>query len=169
MVLNFFFLKSWFWKPQTTTKAWKITQHAKNERANALFLMKIFVPLIFLDIWIEISTRWVSWYQVYQARLWECLLNCEACRAIQHAFPKPSLVNLISKDRNMVFYPSVYKLSHSSNYSDYDNFFFRVDSTSLRMSFKKCNVIITWKRHKPWDRQRLSATCNNVVNMSNKW
>ena len=34
----------------------------------------------------------------------------EACRAIQHAFSKPSLENLISKDANLVFYLSVYKM-----------------------------------------------------------
>ena len=39
----------------------------------------------------------------------------EACQAIQHAFSKPSLVNLISKDTNLVFYLSVYPLFHSSN------------------------------------------------------
>ena len=58
------------------------------------------------------------------------MLNREACRAIQHAFSKPSLVNLISKDVNLVFYLSVYKLVHSSNYSDYDIIIvFHVDST----------------------------------------
>ena len=34
----------------------------------------------------------------------------EACRAIQHAFSKPSLVNFISKDPNLVFYLSIYPL-----------------------------------------------------------
>ena len=43
------------------------------------------------------------------------MLNREACGAIQHAFSKPSLVNLISKDMNQVFYLSVDKLVHSSN------------------------------------------------------
>ena len=33
-------------------------------------------------------------------------------RAIQHAFSKQSLVNLISKDANLVFYLSVYPLFH---------------------------------------------------------
>ena len=32
----------------------------------------------------------------------------EACQAIQHALLKPSLVNLISKDPNLVFYLLVY-------------------------------------------------------------
>ena len=35
---------------------------------------------------------------------------------IHNAFSKPSLVNLISKDVNLVFYLSVYSLFHSSNY-----------------------------------------------------
>ena len=33
----------------------------------------------------------------------------------QHAFLKPSLVNLISKDANLVFYLSVYPLLNTSN------------------------------------------------------
>ena len=45
----------------------------------------------------------------WAARLREHLLNCEACRAIQHAFSKPNL-DLISIDTNLVFYLSVYKL-----------------------------------------------------------
>ena len=66
----------------------------------------------------------------------------EACRAIQHAFSKPSLVNLISKDANLVFY---YQLSHCFTFqtSDYGIIFdFCIDSASLA-SFKKCNVIMT--------------------------
>ena len=38
------------------------------------------------------------------------------CRAFQHAFWKPSLVHLTSKDTNLVFYLSVYLLVHSSNW-----------------------------------------------------
>ena len=34
---------------------------------------------------------------------------------IQHMLSKPSLVNLISKDTNLVFYLSVYPLFHSSS------------------------------------------------------
>ena len=41
-------------------------------------------------------------------QLCECLLNLKACQAIQHAFMKPSLANLISKDTKVVFYLSVY-------------------------------------------------------------
>ena len=43
------------------------------------------------------------------------LLNHEACRVFQHVFLTLSLVNLISKDTNMVFYLSVNKLVDSSN------------------------------------------------------
>ena len=42
-------------------------------------------------------------------------LHREACRAIQHAFSKPSLINLISKDTNLIFYLSVNPLFHISN------------------------------------------------------
>ena len=41
--------------------------------------------------------------------------HCEACRANQHAFSKPSLVNLISKGVNLVFLLSVESVFHSSN------------------------------------------------------
>ena len=57
----------------------------------------------------------------------------EACRAIQHAFSKLSLVNLISKDTKLVFYLPVYKLIQTS---DNDVFIeFCVDSMSLTTSF----------------------------------
>ena len=59
----------------------------------------------------------VFWYQVYHARLWECLLNREACQAIQYAFSKPSLINLISKDMNLVVYlSSSFTLQTSEDY-----------------------------------------------------
>ena len=68
-----------------------------------------------------------------------------ACRAIQHAFSKPCLVNLISKDANLLIYLSVSKLIHCSNdSSDYDVIIdFCVGSMSLTKSFKKCNVMMT--------------------------
>ena len=68
------------------------------------------------------------------------VLQWEACQGIQHAFSKPSLVNLISKDANLVFYLSI--VEHSSNYDIIFNFC--VDSASLATSIKKCNVIMTW-------------------------
>ena len=62
---------------------------------------------------------------------------------IQHAFSKPSLVNLISNDANLVFYLSVYTLLNTLQTSDYDVvFYFCIDSASLATSFKKCNVIM---------------------------
>ena len=55
----------------------------------------------------------------------------EACRAIQHAFSKPSLVNLKSKVAKLVFYLSVYPLMNTLQTSDYDViFYFCVDSES---------------------------------------
>ena len=61
----------------------------------------------------------------------------EACKAIQNAFSKPSLVNLISKDANLVFYLSVYTLLNTLQTSDYDVIFdFCVDSASLARSLK---------------------------------
>ena len=41
----------------------------------------------------------------------------------RHAFSKPSLVNLISKDANLVFYLSVYPLLNTLQTSDNDVFF----------------------------------------------
>ena len=36
---------------------------------------------------------------------------------IQQVFSKPSLVNMISNEANLVFYLSVYPLFHSANYA----------------------------------------------------
>ena len=92
------------------------------------------------------NTWWVS-FDIRFTR--QCFENAcwyrEACRAIQHAFSKPSLVNLISKDTHQVFYLSVYPLLNPLQISDYDVIFhFCVDSASLATSFKECNVIMTW-------------------------
>ena len=62
------------------------------------------------------NTRWLSFdiqftRQGFENPCW----HCEACRAIYYAFSKPSLVNLISKYANLVFYLSVFPLFHSSN------------------------------------------------------
>ena len=62
---------------------------------------------------------------------------------IQHAFRKLSRVNLISKDRKLVFYLSV------SNWlaiqtGDYDIIiYFCVNSMTLATLLKKCNVMMT--------------------------
>ena len=61
---------------------------------------------------------------------------------IQHAFSKPSLVNFISKDANLVFYLSVHPLLNAlqtSNYEVHVFFVVCVDSASLATSFKKCS------------------------------
>ena len=72
------------------------------------------------------------------------LLNHKACQAIQHEFSKLSLVNLISKDANLVFYLSAYQVTTLKT-SVYDVIImFFVDSLSLTTSFKKCNVMMTW-------------------------
>ena len=62
---------------------------------------------------------------------------------IQHTFSKPSLVNLISEDANLVFCLSDthwFTLQTSDFGVIIDDC---VDSVSLAMSFKKCNVIMT--------------------------
>ena len=61
----------------------------------------------------------------------------EACRVIQHVFSKPSLINLISKDANLVFYLSVYPLLNTLQTSDYGVF--------LMISF----MFVLIQRHKP--------------------
>ena len=63
---------------------------------------------------------------------------------IQHAFSKPSLVNLISKYARAWYF--IYQFTHcfTLQTSDYEViFYFRVDKASLATSFKKRNVIMT--------------------------
>ena len=70
------------------------------------------------------NTRWVSFDITFTGQGFEnACWHREACRAIQHAFSKPSLVNLISKDANLVFYLSVYPLLNTRQTSDYDVIF----------------------------------------------
>ena len=92
------------------------------------------------------NTRWVCFYIKFTRQGFEnACWHREACRAIQHAFSKPSLVNLISKDANLVFDLSVYPLLNTLQSSDYGVIFdFCVDSAAFATSFKKCNVIMTW-------------------------
>ena len=53
--------------------------------------------------WIEYQVR-VFWYQVYQARLWECLLtSLGKPRYVNKHSQRPCLVNLISKHTHLVF------------------------------------------------------------------
>ena len=63
---------------------------------------------------------------------------------IQHTFSKSSLLNMISKDANLVFYLSVYTNWFNLQTSDLGVIIdFHVDSKSLTTSFKKCNIIMT--------------------------
>ena len=69
------------------------------------------------------NTRWGSFdikftRQGFENACW----HREACRAIQQAFSKPSLVNLISKNANLVYYLSVYTLLNTLQTNDYDVF-----------------------------------------------
>ena len=114
------------------------------ERADLMLCFLFLTFLYGVPGWYIENTRWVSFdikftRQGFENACW----HREACRAIQHAFSKPSLVNLISKDTNLVFYLSVYPLLSTLQTSVYDVLFF-VDPASLATSFKKCNVIMTW-------------------------
>ena len=87
------------------------------------------------------NTRWVSFdikftRQGFENACW----HCEACRVIQHAFSKLSLVNLISKDANLVFYLSVYPLLNTLQTREYHIIFGFCVSNFIQ----KCNVIMTW-------------------------
>ena len=94
------------------------------------------------------NTRWVSFdikftRQGFENACW----HREACRAIQHAFSKPSLVNLISKDANLVFYLSgsqfwtLFKLAIMTYF-----FLFLCWFSVISDVIQKCNVIMTWGR-----------------------
>ena len=119
--------------------------HGLDTWRTEIYLLPIY-QLNWTDMWYIENTRWVSFdikftRQGFENACW----HREARRAIQHAFSKPSLVNLISKDASLVFYLSVYPLLNTLQTSDYDVIFdFCVDSVSLATSFKKCNVIMTW-------------------------
>ena len=80
-------------------------------------------------------------YQIYHARLQECVLNHFAQGTM-----KPSLLNLISKDVKLIFYISGHQLIHSSNY----NLFF----TLIQHYSKSAMSCLPDK-----DRQRLSGQC----------
>ena len=62
-------------------------------------------------------------------------LRTNVSRAIQHAFSKPCLINLISKDTNLVFYLSIGSLLKLA-IMKYNFINFHVDSMSLMMSSK---------------------------------
>ena len=74
---------------------------------------------------------------------------------IQHAFSKQSLVNLISKDANLVFYLSVYPFFNTLQTSDYDVIFdFCIDSAALATSLKM-------QRH----HDLIKVTCREIGNV----
>ena len=110
------------------------------------------------------NTRWVSFdikftRQGFENACW----HREACRAIQHAFSKPSLVNLISKDANLVFYLSVNPSLNTLQTSDYDVIFdFCVDSVSFVTSFKSATSSWPDKGNMPCDRKRLLGYVETV-------
>ena len=80
----------------------------------------------------------------------------EGCRAIQHAFSKPSLVNLISKDANPVFYLSVYPFLNTLQTSDNDVILMFVLIQRHKRRHSK-SATSSWpdKGNMPWDRKRL--------------
>ena len=104
------------------------------------------------------NTRWVSidikfTRQGFEKACW----HCEACRGIQHAFSKPSLVNLISKDANLVFYLSVYLLFLSSNKQLWRNFWVLFWFIIINDVIQKVQHHHDLKKHMLWDRQHLSG------------
>ena len=101
-----------------------------------------------------------TWYQVYQARLWERLLSQPASLAMSTSVFKALPGKLdVKKNANLVFYLSVYPFFFHSSTRDYDVIFdFCVDSASFATSFKSATS--SWpdnSSHMPWDRQRLSG------------
>ena len=91
------------------------------------------------------NTRWVSFdfkftRQGFENACW----HREACRAIQHAFSKPCLVNMILKYANLVFYfsdfqvDSLFKLANTTKWS-----IFSIDLAISATTLKRCNVIMT--------------------------
>ena len=97
-----------------------------------------------MDAYVE-NTRWAS-FDIKFTRLGfeNACWHHKVCRAIQQMFAKPSVVNLISKDGNLVFYLSVYQLFHSSNLRLWRNFWFLCWFRVISDVIQKCNVIMTW-------------------------
>ena len=109
----------------------------------------------------------IFWYQVYQARLWECFVTMRGLMSDSTCVLKAVPGKLDIKKKQTWYF--IYQFTHcfTRQTSNYDViFYFCVNSVSLAMSFKKCNVIMTWWRHMPWDRHFYQATCNNAVNMT---
>ena len=107
------------------------------------------------------NTRWVSFEikctrQGFENACW----HREACRAIQHAFSKPSLVNLISKDANLVFYLSVtlFKLAIMT----YFYFISVLIQRHWRRHLKSATSSWPDKGNMPWDRKRLLGYAETI-------
>ena len=116
------------------------------------------------------NTRWVSFdikftRQGFENACWPR----EACRAIQNAFSKPSLVNFISKTQTWY---SIYHFTHwfTLQTGNYEVIFdVWVDSVSLATTFKSATS--------PWPDKGTcheidnvyQAMCNNAVNMKGNW
>ena len=100
------------------------------------------------------NTRWVSSdikriRQGFENARWIARI----CWAIQHAFSS-QVRALYQKTWTWYF---IYQFTLQT--SDYDLIMeFNVDPRSL-MSFKKCNVTLTWYKQLQWDRQSLSGQC----------
>ena len=90
-------------------------------------------------------TRWVSFDIKFTRQGFEkAFIHRKACRAIQHAFLKQSLLTWYQKTQTWY---SIYQFTYRFTLQtiDYDVLFnFCVISASLETSFKKCNVIMTW-------------------------
>ena len=79
-------------------------QHSYTELERPSYIFPFRATALFIE-----NTRFVSFDIKFTRQGFEkACLHREACRAIQHAFSKPSLVNLISKDTNLVFFLSVF-------------------------------------------------------------
>ena len=126
------------------------------------------------QVWYIENTRWVSFdikftRQGFENACW----HREACWAIQHAFSKPRLVNLISKDVNLVFYLSVYPLLNTLQTSDYDVILMFVLIQCHKRRHSK-SATSSWpdKGNMPWDRKRLLGhveTIQLILGVTDNW
>ena len=95
----------------------------------------------------------VFWYQVYQARLWECLLTSRGLPSDSTCVLKAEPGKLDIKRRE----PGILFISNTLQTSDYDVFFFI--SVLIQRHWRRHSKSATssWpdKRNMPWDRKRL--------------
>ena len=121
----------------------QMTPACKELRCHRLKWFSLPLPFVFWMVFSFIeNTRWVSFHIKFTRQGFEnACRHREACRAIQHAFSKPSLVNLISEDVTLVFFLSVYKMIHCSNWPLWCNYLFSCQFNVID------NVIQEVKRH----------------------